>query len=67
MKKVIILNLFCAFIMSSYSKTNCNELFYNKGITILNDELFSETCKSLYFTGEPKSKEKYFNGLDHGK
>jgi len=67
MKNVIILNFFCAFLISSCAKTNCNELKYNEGITKLNGEIFSGTCKSFYFTGEPKSKEEYLNGLDHGK
>ena len=67
MKKLIILILFCGFLITSCSKTNCGELKYTKGITKLNGELFNGTCESFYFTGEIKSKEEYLNGLDHGK
>ena len=66
MKKIILL-IICGSISISCSKTICNDLIYNDGITTLNGELFSGSCKSYYFMGEHKSDENYIDGLDHGK
>ena len=67
MKKISFLIIVCNLIITSCTKTICNDLIYKDGITTLNGKLFSGNCKSYYFMGELKSQEDYLDGLDHGK
>ena len=57
------------FFLFSCNSKKCDQLTFNKKTktTYLNNKPYTGECKSYFISGNIKSKQSYYNGLDNGE